>query len=275
MSILTSTRAQRVAPAPEPAAPAEAVGGTRCVLTNQSKGTVGTATAREGGMLAAHRSSELPVSPPFKLCSAVSTQYVAFAGADTVWVYAFDSERGALVGALNSARHLRLPPGSGPRHLDFHPSGKFVFVLCELSGMVHTCAWDGACGELAPHRPQPGGAGSVCAMPEGQACARAHHSGAAHILASGDGKTVYVATRTDNCLVVFSCSAGGELLPTQRVSTRGVCPRNFILDGDRLRLINQDSQSLVEWDVAKDGRLVEPPTVTPTPGVCGWVLCKA
>jgi 6-phosphogluconolactonase (cycloisomerase 2 family) len=188
-------------------------------------------------------------------------------GADTVWVYAFDAQRGALSGALNSARHLRLPAGSGPRHLDFHPNGKWVFVLCELSAMVLTCEWDGARGELSARH-------SVYSMPKGKKCARAHHSGTAHILVGAGGRSIYVTTRTDNCLVVFDVQKDGSLRLAQRVSTRGVCPRNFILDKGHLRLLNQDSQNLVEWQLAPDGKVVEPPLVSATPGVCGWVLCS-
>eukprot|EP00964_Phaeocystis_antarctica_P164531 scaffold142834_cov109-Phaeocystis_antarctica.AAC.2 len=33
-------------------------------------------------------------------------------------------------------RHLVLPAGAGPRHLDFHPNGRWVYVLCELDGKV-------------------------------------------------------------------------------------------------------------------------------------------
>ena len=54
----------------------------------------------------------------------------------------------AIFGAVTSAHHLVLPAGSGPRHLAFHPSGKLVFVLCELDGEVVTCGWDAQAGEL-------------------------------------------------------------------------------------------------------------------------------
>jgi 6-phosphogluconolactonase (cycloisomerase 2 family) len=57
-------------------------------------------------------------------------------GADRVWVYGFDAARGSLIGASNSMRHLVLPAGAGPRHLDFHPNGRWVYVLCELDGKV-------------------------------------------------------------------------------------------------------------------------------------------
>jgi 6-phosphogluconolactonase (cycloisomerase 2 family) len=45
-------------------------------------------------------------------------------GSDVVWVYGFDTASGTLSGASTDRRHLRLPQGAGPRHLDFHPSGK-------------------------------------------------------------------------------------------------------------------------------------------------------
>ena len=69
-------------------------------------------------------------------------------GCDCVYVYAFDSERGSLQGSAIDPRHLRLPEGSGPRHLEFHPSGKWVFITCELSGAVVTASFDGATGKL-------------------------------------------------------------------------------------------------------------------------------
>ena len=65
-------------------------------------------------------------------------------GADRVWVYGFDAARGSLLGASNSTRHLVLPAGAGPRHLDFHPNGRWVYVLCELDGKV-----------AQPPRPRP------------------------------------------------------------------------------------------------------------------------
>ena len=61
-------------------------------------------------------------------------------GADCVWVYAFDAEVGALRGAINSKHHLHLPAGSGPRHLDFHPSGKFVYLNLLQPICLNCCA---------------------------------------------------------------------------------------------------------------------------------------
>jgi 6-phosphogluconolactonase (cycloisomerase 2 family) len=52
---------------------------------------------------------------------------------DKVWVYAFDAALGNL-GAEPSS--LDLPCGAGPRHCDFSPDGKFIYITCELDGNV-------------------------------------------------------------------------------------------------------------------------------------------
>ena len=40
--------------------------------------------------------------------------------------------------SLRVLTRLSLPPGSGPRHLALHPSGRFVFVACALNGSLHS-----------------------------------------------------------------------------------------------------------------------------------------
>ena len=199
-------------------------------------------------------------------------------GADRVWVYEFDASRGALVGAANSERHMLLPPSSGPRHLAIHSSGRFVFVLCELSGDIISCSWDGASGRLRPT------AHVASVLPAGVTCSRAHHSGTSHILCSADGTRVYAASRTDNAIVTFAVNQRtGSLTKLQSVSTRGICPRNFDLSPSKLRVLNQDSHNLVEFDLRSDGTLADDDdhdrstrrvVVTPLAGVCGQVLCE-
>ena len=210
-----------------------------------------------------------PLTPVLR--SSVPHHHVC-RGADRVWVYAFDSKHGALRGALNSALHLKLPAGSGPRHLDFHPNGKWVFVLCELDGMVVTCEWDSEHGQLlAKH--------SVYALPEGMASSRAHHSGCAHVAVHPSGRHAYATTRTDNQLVVFTIHPkSGALAVAGRVSTCGICPRNFLVDADRVRVLNQDSQTLIDFALdPKTGALADAAhgATLHMPGVCGHVLCRA
>jgi 6-phosphogluconolactonase len=54
-------------------------------------------------------------------------------GIDRVMVYSFNTKNGLLKHQKSS---LKLADGSGPRHLDFHPSGKWAYVVQELSGTI-------------------------------------------------------------------------------------------------------------------------------------------
>ena len=43
---------------------------------------------------------------------------------------------------------VRVHPGAGPRHFDFHPNGKFAYVINELDSTFTAFAYDGAAGTL-------------------------------------------------------------------------------------------------------------------------------
>lgn len=197
-------------------------------------------------------------------------------GADCVWVYGFDVQHGSFVGALNSDRHVKFPEGSGPRHLACHPTGRWVYVLCELDGQVVTCDWDGVAGRLTRKA-------SANMLPDGVQGSRAHHSGASAIRAAPDGKTVYASHRTDDTVVVFSVdSSSGVLQKKQALSCAGVTPRDMQLewalgdDGKQpvLRIGNQDSQSIATFAVRTDGLLDEQPAIFTTTGACPTCLTQ-
>jgi 6-phosphogluconolactonase len=84
-------------------------------------------------------------------------------GADKVFIYRIDP----VTGTLTPHGQAELPPGSGPRHIAFHPNGRFVFVNNEMLMTVSTFAYDAQEGfaESAAHgfhaaggRPETGGA---------------------------------------------------------------------------------------------------------------------
>eukprot|EP01052_Picozoa_sp_SAG31_P046651 SAG31_NODE_9003_length_1349_cov_1.544800_2_plen_239_part_00 len=189
-------------------------------------------------------------------------------GSDVVWVYSFDTATGALGGASTSTRHLRLPKGSGPRHLDFHPSGDYVYVTLELSGHVVACSWGGKDGSGRLEAFQ-----TVYALPDGVVCSREGSRGNADIHCSADGRHVFATTRTDHSIVTFGVEpADGSLTLLHRVHSGGQTPRHFHLD-DRggnawCRVVNQDGVARETGDtgcvtvfkVTTDGQLVEPKT---------------
>ena len=140
------------------------------------------------------------------------------------------------------------------RHLDFHPSGKWVYVTVERQNKLHVYrrAADGTLSDAPifvkdtvadPAKPHDGQSASSIHM---------HPS----------GKFVYVANRAEgtvefegkrvsaggeNTIAVFSINQDtGEPTLIQRVDTRGFSPRTFAVDasGSVLAVANQNSRSV-------------------------------
>ncbi|MCA9016929.1 MAG: lactonase family protein, partial [Planctomycetaceae bacterium] len=59
---------------------------------------------------------------------------VADLGIDQLLVYQFDTEDGSL--KPNTIPGIKLPPGAGPRHFAFHPTGKWGYVINELNRTI-------------------------------------------------------------------------------------------------------------------------------------------
>ncbi|MGH2371587.1 MAG: lactonase family protein, partial [Chloroflexota bacterium] len=68
-------------------------------------------------------------------------------GIDQVLVYRWDGAAGQLV--PNDPPSARANPGAGPRHLAFHPSARFVYVLNEIASTLSAFAYDPEHGTLA------------------------------------------------------------------------------------------------------------------------------
>ncbi len=170
---------------------------------------------------------------------------VADLGVDRVLVYRFDEATGTL-------RHIEesdaaLPPGTGPRHLAFHPTLPLLFVSGELSSTVITLHCDPNFGTLR-------GAQMLSAVPTGTT----GENFPADIHVAPSGRTLYVSNRGHNSVAVFSIAAKGTLALQQVMSTGGDWPRNFTIDptGRWLLVANQKSGSVVVFarDV-ESGRL--------------------
>jgi len=122
--------------------------------------------------------------------------------------------------------------GSGPRHLVFSNSGKFAYLIQELTATIITFSY--ANGKLSPIQTSyliaPGVSGEA---------------GAADIHLSYDGKFLYGTNRgTYNDLAAFSVNqTTGMLAYVSRISSFGKTPRNFAIspEGNFLLVANQNS----------------------------------
>ncbi|MGW3116584.1 lactonase family protein [Streptomyces sp. NPDC001107] len=181
-------------------------------------------------------------------------------GTDTVYTYRLDERRGTLTEVAQA--HTR--PGAGPRHLTFHPGGRYAYLANEVDDTVAVCAYEPATGRLTIGEPQSTGSGPGTNYP-------------AQILVTANGSYAYLANRGDNSLARYAVEADGarlRLLGTVPVS--GDFPRQiaFSPDGSLLFTANQKSSTVSVFHVdgkSGDLRLAGEPFVSPV-AVCALPL---
>ena len=67
-------------------------------------------------------------------------------GTDKVIIYKIDNESKKLLS--NVPEYAKVTPGMGPRHLEFHPNGKVVYVIHELGANISVFDFDEQIGKL-------------------------------------------------------------------------------------------------------------------------------
>lgn len=168
-------------------------------------------------------------------------------GLDRVFVYEVDYQSGKLKSGANP--YFDLPAGAGPRHLSFHPDGKRVFIINEISLTMTSANWDAEKGLLTAVHHEP-------TVPEG--VDRKGFS-TAEVLVHPDGKFVYGSNRGHDTIAVMKLdSASGRIDRISNVSTLGKTPRNFRFDptGKWLLAENQTSNTIFTFAVdATTGQL--------------------
>ncbi|WNW14155.1 lactonase family protein [Pseudomonas sp. DTU_2021_1001937_2_SI_NGA_ILE_001] len=156
-------------------------------------------------------------------------------GADRLFVYRYDP---SLAQPLRRAAHpqVRLPPGSGPRHLLFSEDGRHAWLTLEMSAQV--AVFDYQNGQFRQTQ-----------LVDLKGSDKRQAVGASGLHASADGRFLYVANRGDaNQLLVFGIDpASGHLKEIQRRSVEGREPREFSIDpsGRFLLVANQKSNQIV------------------------------
>jgi 6-phosphogluconolactonase len=161
-------------------------------------------------------------------------------GTDSVRISSVDTAAGELVPHAETA----LRPGSGPRHLAFHPAGGHAYVLNELEPTLTLCRWDTEAGVLEP-------LGETAVLPDGVA----EESFASEVVVARDGRFVWTANRGHDSISVLALDATGEkaeLVTT--VPCGGRWPRDLALDpaGRRLYAANEHSGDVTWFDIDQE-----------------------
>lgn len=183
-------------------------------------------------------------------------------GLDDVLVYHLDADKGSLT--PNDPPYGRVNPGAGPRHVAFHPNGKFVYVVNEMASTVTTFSYQEKKGALSAALQ------SVPMLPKDYSGVKE----AAEIAVHPSGKFLYASNRgSANSIVAYKINpVKGTLTPAGDFSTKGKIPRNFVIDptGAFLLAANEDSGNIVVFRIdATTGALTATDQVVEIPApVC-------
>ena len=161
-------------------------------------------------------------------------------GTDEILGCAFDQRRASLGERFIA---FQAAPGSGPRHMAFHPRFPLAYLVSEIGNTV-TALRRLRDGRLAQFQ-------VLSTLPADFT----GHNQAAHIAMNRAGDRLYVSNRGHNSLTVFAIDPAGHLKLIQRTPTLGDWPRFFLLLEDHAKLIvaNQRSGDLVLFRISPDG----------------------
>ncbi len=180
-------------------------------------------------------------------------------GLDKVAIYKVDAGKSK----IEAHGFGQNPPGGGPRHMKFHTSGKWIYVLNELSLSVTVFDFDATKGTMTPKQ-------TINTVPQ-EELMKVKFKSASEIRVHPSGKFVYSANRGHDTITAFKVNQDtGELTVVEREFVRGATPRNFNLDpsGKWLLAGGQDSHTLASFEVNQDsGELTYNRSVVHAPSV--------
>ncbi len=164
-----------------------------------------------------------------------STVFSADLGTDQLNIYRLKD------GKLESSgqNFIKMKPGAGPRHFEFHPNGKTIYVINELNSTVSTVKKVGDRWQVVQ---------DISTLPSGFE----GESYCADIHISSDEKYLFGSNRGDNSIAVFTINPDtDELAIKGTVAVEGDWPRNFTLtpDGKFMLVANQRSGNITIFKI--------------------------
>ena len=186
--------------------------------------------------------------------SRQSLRVRALKGGPAVAQLVFDPASGRM--KPNVPPQVAAAAGAGPRHLDFHPNGRFAYVINELDLTMAAFVYDAKTGLLTQLQVLP--TLPAAADKVGASCADVH--------VHQSGRFLYGSNRGHNSIVIYRLGDDGRMTLVGHES-RGINrPRNFTIDptGTLMLVANQDSASVTIFRIDQNKGTLEP-VGAPTP----------
>ena len=152
-------------------------------------------------------------------------------GTDRIYKYQIEKYTSASYLFSGDPVSIKVGAGEGPRHLTFHPNGKYAYLITELGGNVFV--YDYADGDLSEKQ-------RIVADPR-------HAEASADIHVSPDGRFLYASNRiVDDGIAIYSINQNDGKLTAIGYQKTGLHPRNFVIteNGRFLLVANRDSDNI-------------------------------
>jgi len=224
--------------------------GSLTAMPIEKNGGVGAATgfAQHEGTSVDPKRQEGPHAHSIYVDPSDHFAYACDLGLDKVFVYKLDAPAGSLT--PNDPPFAVVPPGSGPRHIAFHPNGKFAYVINEMKSTLTAMTWDPKAGTMQEIE-------TVSTVPAGNTV----ENSTAEVFMHPSGKFLYGSNRGHNSIAIFSVDgATGKVKLIHNQPSEGKVPRSFNLDptGAFLLAANQDTDNVVVFRVNQETGLLTP-----------------
>ncbi len=251
--------------------------GQSVVVANYSSGSVASLPVLDDGSLGGiasfvqHSGSSVNLQrqmEPHAHCIVISpdNRFVLAAdlGVDKILNYELDAET-AKMKPNATQPSAGLPPGSGPRHLIFHPNGKRVYVINELKNTVTFCDYATDTGVLTQQQ-------TISTVPE-------DFTGVSHtadLKITPDGRFLYGTNRGHDSIAIFRIADNGQLSLVSIEPSLGKGPQNLLItpDGRWLLCANMPGDNVAIFAIdGKTGALKSAgdPVAIPMPSCIRWV----
>jgi 6-phosphogluconolactonase (cycloisomerase 2 family) len=232
---------------------------TFIVTANYSGGSISVFPLKEDGsikpiaqsiqMNTAAEKVKSPVSHIHTVAFSPEEKYLLATdlGKDKIYKFNIQAKASETFLIQDKGKTTDLKQGSGPRHLAWHPNGKWVYSINELAGTV--TAFEQNKGQL-----------SAIQYIASDTTSGAEKKGSADIHISSDGKFLYASNRLKaDGIAIFSIHPQSGKLTNTAYQKTGIHPRNFILspNGQFLLCANRDNNSIQVFAVNSEIGLLQ------------------